>query len=403
MTDPAQIGALLTQARDAWQLTDDEVSERAGLPIETLREALAGSATVSDLALIASALGGSFDDLVRGRSFWLAPAVAFRGAPHAAQVPTVRRAILSLSHTARVRAQLGDLLELPKAEHKLRPTALAADIPAQAEELAIKVRKQLKNEFEPIACVRAAMRSLGVATFLARFGMDDVDGMSFRDDQLGVAVANADARDGAVTPLRSTFAHELCHLLFDGTKGKPLGIVDRRGDRASADLEKRANAFAAYLLAPRIGVSRFLRERGVKKGDSITASEVVALSEHFIMGVESVAWHLVSLRYWDDADVMKHRHLITRPLHSEDDAELRPRDSERVIPIERRGEILELASIALERGIIGIGRWREIVGVGTETDWMRILRDREMLSQNAFTKSPRGPSRQKARRFNDRL
>lgn len=47
---------------------------------------------------------------------------------------------------------------------------------------------------------------------------------------------------------RFTIAHELCHVLFDRTRAKR--IAHASGPWAAAGIEKRANAFAAYLLMP---------------------------------------------------------------------------------------------------------------------------------------------------------
>jgi Zn-dependent peptidase ImmA (M78 family) len=47
---------------------------------------------------------------------------------------------------------------------------------------------------------------------------------------------------------RFTLAHELCHLLFDQSKGKKLAIAS--GPWAPRGLEQRANAFAAMFLMP---------------------------------------------------------------------------------------------------------------------------------------------------------
>jgi Zn-dependent peptidase ImmA (M78 family) len=48
---------------------------------------------------------------------------------------------------------------------------------------------------------------------------------------------------------RFTIAHELCHILFDQTRAKRVTHVS--GPWVAPGIEKRANAFAAYLLMPR--------------------------------------------------------------------------------------------------------------------------------------------------------
>ena len=60
---------------------------------------------------------------------------------------------------------------------------------------------------------------------------------------------------------RFTIGHELCHILFDRTRAQRIAHVS--GSWAAPGIEKRANAFAAYLLMPRDLVVRNL-EHGVR-------------------------------------------------------------------------------------------------------------------------------------------
>lgn len=52
----------------------------------------------------------------------------------------------------------------------------------------------------------------------------------------------------SVPGLRFSYAHELCHLLFDRDAGQKLALAS--GPWAPLDIEQRANAFAAMLLMP---------------------------------------------------------------------------------------------------------------------------------------------------------
>lgn len=84
-------------------------------------------------------------------------------------------------------------------------------------------------------------------------------------------------------PSTTSFAHELCHALFDGTKLSHFGLLESRSDLHEA-CEQRANAFAAHFLAPPEAVLRFLQDRGLREGDKPAAVHVRTLSEHFGMG-----------------------------------------------------------------------------------------------------------------------
>lgn len=63
--------------------------------------------------------------------------------------------------------------------------------------------------------------------------------------------------------LRFTLAHELCHLLFDEEEGVPLAVAS--GPWAPAEIEKRANAFAAMFLMPE-NACRMLLDSHSKNG-----------------------------------------------------------------------------------------------------------------------------------------
>lgn len=374
-----QIAAYFTEACAAWSLDEASVAARAHLDLDTARSALAGDADASDLAAIARSLGGTLDDVLVGRRFWEAPAVAFKNAPASFELPLLRATLLRLSSAARERDALNELLALPDAPAAaLNPAPVAEHVTAQAADLAQRVRSALDNEGEPIASIRQAMRRLGVWTFLSDFGTEDVDGLTWRDATgRACSAANTRARGGKLTALRMTLAHELCHALFDGTKLSAFGVVERRSDHQDG-VEQRANAFAAHLLAPEPALRRFLRERGLRADEKPSAAHVKALSEHFGMGVEAVAGHLVSCSLWEKADRQRHRNLFTRDHVGEDNAELHPTSAEEQVALERRGDVLELATLALERGDITAGRWREILGLGPEDDWRGLLAEQQI-------------------------
>jgi Zn-dependent peptidase ImmA (M78 family) len=272
--------------------------------------------------------------------------------------------------------------DLPRAA-SLEPTALRDDVVAQAEELAARVRAALGNELEPIASVRDVLRRVGVPAFLTDIGTPKVDGFLWRgDDARPYAAANIRARGGKSTAIRMTLAHELCHALFDGTKLAPLGLVEHRSDYAEG-LEQRANAFGAHFMAPRLAVRRFLTERGLSDTTRPTGQHVVALSEHFGLGVKAVGWHLVSCGHWQSGDVANN--LVTPrrvrwPLDEANDGS--------DVPVERQGDVLDLASVALERGMISIGRWREFVGMSPFDAWEKVLRDQQVTRDIEHRTSP---------------
>lgn len=76
---PSQIGLTLRRARKAWALSEADLAQRASVSAEALRVAeRSGRASLTELASLAGALGGSIDDLLAGREFWKATSIALK-------------------------------------------------------------------------------------------------------------------------------------------------------------------------------------------------------------------------------------------------------------------------------------------------------------------------------------
>ena len=106
--------------------------------------------------------------------------------------------------------------------------------------------------------VRAIAEDLGVAIVEKSLDTDTIRGVALAGENIGPAILvnrssyyNTD-EEGR----RFTIAHELCHILFDRTHARHVGITS--GPWAPQGVEKRANAFAAMLLMPRALVLRAL-------------------------------------------------------------------------------------------------------------------------------------------------
>jgi Zn-dependent peptidase ImmA (M78 family) len=382
--DATRMGKDLAEAREAWEISAEALAEQCELDPQDVHAAEGGAGDVSTFSALVTALGGTLEELAAGRKFWIAPTIALRAGPGPLDRPVIRATLLRLSAAAAAHRAVSALVPEAQTALSIDPAPLGEKPAAQAEELAKKVREQLENPHEPIASVRNVLNRFGFATFLSPFVAEDVDGISWRDpDGRGYAAANVAAREGAVTAIRMTFAHELCHLLFDGRRGEPLGIFEKRG-RVEA-YEQRANAFGAYLLAPRSGVSRLLRQRGLPYGKTPNAQDVLALSAHFGMGVEAVANHLVNLEKWVHADKFLNRGLRTELLQGIDNAEYVAPGAATAIPLERRGEVLDRATAALEEGNISAGRWRELVALDPFDDCRAILAERDALGHVEYS------------------
>jgi hypothetical protein len=343
-----------------------------------------GRADAGVLSRLAQALGGSFDDLLSGRQFWAAPALAFKSASAFFEPSILRARIAALAAAANTYQGLATFLDIPdlwrQVGSQLGPRGVSHDVVAQAEEGARDIRNRLHAGDQPIASIRAFASRLGVVSFLADFGEEAIDGLMWKE--AGTAAprigANVAARAGLITALRMTLAHELCHALFDRPKAGYDGLAERRTDDA-VGREQRANAFAAYLLAPRGAVLATLGQLGWKHHDIPTPQQLLSLSRHFGMGVEALAYHLVNCGVWPRDQAQRYQ-MSTPPASGEDNRELNCSNAERAVPLERRGVVLDLATQALAQQKISVGRWREIVDVPLHADWPLILAERHVVA-----------------------
>jgi Zn-dependent peptidase ImmA (M78 family) len=371
----AKIAADLALARSEWSLSQLELAHRAKIPVNLLRSIERGRPVeTSVISAIAETLGGTSDDVLAGRQFWSAPSIALK----ASALPDssiVRAALARVSVAARLVAGLNILLDRPdlwlSRGSKLGPTGPFGAPTEQAEKLAKVVRKELGNKQDPLLSVRANVARLGIPTFLSEFASDEIDGAMWQArGESPCIVVNVLARGGLVTAMRMTVAHELCHALFDRPKRGGWGLVEARSENTTR-LEKRANAFAAYFLAPRSGVARFLKEAGSPGKPS--AQHLLGLCRHFGMGAEAMARHLQNCGYWAEEDFLANRGAMSPEFSCDDDRESRPLNGEDRAPLEKRGLVLDLATQALERGKINPGRWREIMTLNRWDNWRLLL------------------------------
>ncbi len=388
---PAEIARDLRSARGALGVTRVELAARAKVrPADVNAAEGVGTVSLSIAASMAEALGGTLEDLLAGRVFWEAPAFALKLNHARAEVAVLRGALARVNAAARMERMLAAALDLPdvwqKREASLRVQPLANDEVGhetrgaehqQAEDLAGKVRALLGNVEGPIASMRATLAHFGVASFLTDLAAPEIDGLVlFEPGRPPFVVVNVAAKRRLVTALRMTLAHELCHALFDRPRSGAFAIIEMESERGQA-IERRANAFAAHLLAPRAAVIHALEERGWKNGDVIERQHVAALSRYFLIGVEALAGHLVSCGVWQRHEMTRFQDLQSERLASDDDDEVaRPSAAEQLVPLERRGVVLDLACRAIEAGKISPGRFRAVLGLQGIREWSTLLVER---------------------------
>lgn len=200
-------------------------------------------------------------------------ASAFEEAAHQQVQQELGRFVRRLRRKSWLRAVLGvPPPELPPAVAALaRPTPPEEDETYGAKKLATRLRDALGLGDAPIPSMVALVRDhLRVEVRVTRAMWGQIDGASYASDAARGVLVNLRERPRPRS-IRMTLAHELCHVLFDGDfagavhggmlafspRGKELsGANGGSSSPAQAFLwrERRANAFAAYLIAPPRGV-----------------------------------------------------------------------------------------------------------------------------------------------------
>lgn len=167
------------------------------------------------------------------------------------------------------------------------------DDPGVAEDLARQVRDALGlNPGAPIGSVSRLIERMGILVIWAEMA-PEIDAVSMATPELGgVIVANsAGTHMQTGCQRRVTLAHELCHILFDRPRMSSLDrfCVTGGTDETAAhrdNIERRARAFPAYLLAPRTAVERIWRSTADEE------DKVAAVIDTFGLGYEATRHHL---------------------------------------------------------------------------------------------------------------
>jgi len=309
MLTAVQIPARLRQARSEAGLKEATAAVAADLSLQDLSALEQGSRppTALEVEKLAAALGLTAAELLGDTAPEpTAVAAMLRGNPGA---PEDLGALLGrLASIARTRAELTGLLKRvsPDDLDDFDPAGPPPDQPwRQAELLAGELRQRLSLGIAPIRSIVDLVDELGIHLVWTRALPASVRGLSLIDPRRygrAIVLNLAEGMDQYWVQ-RSTLAHELCHVLYDRDRTRPIGVVSRRAAQAEREpLEQRANAFACYFLVPREAVRRFLFSRSVRKGERIEAEIVQALANYFGVGIDLLTTHLMHLGWIDETE-----------------------------------------------------------------------------------------------------
>jgi len=228
------------------------------------------------------------------------------------------------------------------------PLLAGSRAPHGAEELAGRVRARLGLGDRPVASMQGLLRELGIALFFADPDTlhPAVDAACMLHPRPAILV-NITAGGDKWWRTRMSLAHELAHLCFDrDVLGAPrrfflFSPAERAArswylfDRFEA-LEQRANAFAAYFLAPPVAVRAL-----VSRSSAATPAALHTVARHFGVGHETAANILTNV--FELSDIQRGA-LITAP-----GVELSPAHPDRVLQPRLRDDDFVARILALYR------------------------------------------------------
>jgi len=145
-----------------------------------------------------------------------------------------------------------------KAEDSAGLSKLVSEIPAwttsspwhSGYSLALDILDEIDPDPEaPLTRIESILKILGVIVREVRLGEQGPRGVALAGQDLQATILiNLDNVRNLSNGRRFTLAHELCHILFDRSRARPL--THSSTPWASPYVEQRANAFAAMVLMP---------------------------------------------------------------------------------------------------------------------------------------------------------
>lgn len=350
------------------------VADRAGLTEAELKEIEEGKREpfIDELSSLARVLGLHLDHLlpaeVRGKG--VEPIRLLLKSSETFRPPEQSKAIMADS----ARAAL-DLLELcnARSRHNGAAKVAPAPLPKNTSVPEFKSGADLARALRKAFGVRGPIESmhdfvsqtLGIPVLGARLGEYGPDAFTVYSPGRRAAIVlniTPGTKNTHALARRFTLAHELGHALFDRpTNGSALGIACRVSSDRNLGAEARANAFAMRFILP---------EREVQKlGDAVLKPATFRkLMTEWGVNFAALKLYLTKLRDWTD----NHANEVVPDVDVSSPArwvesEALPCEQTPELPVSlelhRREPLMREAFLAFDRGDLGLGELRELLGV----------------------------------------
>jgi Zn-dependent peptidase ImmA (M78 family)/transcriptional regulator with XRE-family HTH domain len=267
--DKNELGRRLKAARDACNLTQEQVADHMGFSRPTVAQIESGVRGVSGLELdkFSRLFGRDIREFVADEFNERSEVTAmFRAQLDQAGNPEVGENLRACIEVGREYANLERLLEIDRSARTLPrydfdPPQDKLDAIRQGERTAVQERARLGLGLAPLPELTVMADLLGCRTLDLPLA-ESVSGLFLNMDRQGIFIVLN--RNHSSQRRRFSFAHEVGHVLMD--RDKKANISSSTGS-AGTDLgEVRANAFAATFLMPPEGLQAFLE--GLGKGQA---------------------------------------------------------------------------------------------------------------------------------------
>lgn len=388
-----ELARRLKAAREACQLTQDEVGRHLGLSRSTVAQMEAGNRMVSSLELdhLAYLYGRDIREFL-AESFQSEDVLValFRRHPELPGDQTMFRALRESLALGREITNLEQLLEIDRnlaavATYPFPSPRSKWEAVQQGERVAAEERRRLGLGEAPLPDVTELLETEGIRTAQSDLP-DDVSGLTLIEPEVGILVVSNLRHH--VLRRRFSYAHEYAHVLLDREQ---RGTVSRTSERDTL-LEVRANAFAAAFLLPKHGVRQLIQ--GLAKGrpsrqqldvydeeevlraearsapgsQAIQMYDVVLLAHHFGVSTAAALYRLRNLRFINQGGLAALQRQYQKGI-DRDVAELLelPEPDHREARREFRRRFLALAIEAFRREQITRAKLRELAEL-TGTD-----------------------------------
>ncbi len=190
-----------------------------------------------------------------------------------------------------------------------------------------------------------------------------VSGICIRDGNNKIIGINSNSTYGRQ---RFTMAHELYHLFFH-ENFKSI-MCSRDLEKNKDPLEKEADMFASYFLAPYESLNDFIKNKLDKKKNALEINDVVRIEQYYGLSRQAALWRLMNDGYLspEKAETMKTGIILSALKLGYDDKLYRaaPEDKQYIT----FGKYIKLAEELKEKDLISNGKYEEILLHGFRGD-----------------------------------